>query len=79
MDSDQVTATSKQLLAECQRLRDEINRLRQILIEHGIEPDPVLPKGEAPSPPNPPSLKLTTPEKIALFRSLFRGRDDVYA
>jgi len=79
MDSDQVTATSKQLMAECQRLRDEIHRLRQILIEHGIEPDPVLPKGESPSPPNPPSLNLTTPEKIALFRSLFRGRDDVYA
>ena len=26
-----------------------------------------------------PRLQLTTAQKIALFRSLFRGREDVYA
>lgn len=79
MDSAQVAATAKELMAECERLRDEIGRLRQILIDNDIDPDPVAPKREAPSPPDSPSVSLTTPQKVELFRSLFRGRDDVYA
>lgn len=79
MDSAQVAATAKELMAECQRLRDEIGRLRHVLIDNDIDPDPIVPKGEAPAPSNLPSVNLTTSQKIELFRSLFRGRDDVYA
>jgi superfamily II DNA or RNA helicase len=79
MDSAQVAATARELMAECQRLRDEIGRLRQILIDNDIDPDPVAPKRMAAAPAIAPSVSLTTPQKIELFRSLFRGRDDVYA
>ena len=80
MDSAHVAATAMELMAECQHLRDEIGRLRQVLIDNDIDPDPIVPKREAPAPSNPPSVNLlTTPQKIELFRSLFRGRDDVYA
>ncbi len=79
MDSAQVATTAQELIAECQRLRDEIGRLRQVLTDNDIDPDPIVPKREAPSPSNPPSVNLTTPQKIELFRSLFCGRDDVYA
>jgi hypothetical protein len=50
MDSAQVAASARELMVECQRLRDEIGRLRQILIDNDIDPDPVAPKREAPSP-----------------------------
>lgn len=33
----------------------------------------------AASPPNLPRVQLSTGQKITIFRSLFRGRDDVYA
>lgn len=79
MDSAQVAATARELMAECQRLRDEIGRLRQILIDNDIDPDPVAPKQVATAPAIAPSVSLTTPQKIELFRALFRGRDDVYA
>ena len=65
------------------RLREENARLRRLLAVHGI-PIPQL------APENPPPAKTvgtTQPadkderarKRIALFRSLFRGRDDVYA
>lgn len=72
-------------LGECARLRKENERLCQVLIEHEIA---------LPAPPASPALgesglptgdrnavnHLSDPElKIALFRSLFRGREDVYA
>jgi superfamily II DNA or RNA helicase len=79
MDSNEVAAAARELVAECQRLRDEIGRLRQILIDNDIDPDPVAPKRETSAPSNLPCVQLTTPQKIELFRSLFRGRDDVYA
>ena len=71
--------SATELLAECQRLRDEICRLRQILIDNDIDPEPVAPNREASAPSNVPCVQLTTQQKIELFRSLFRGRDDVYA
>ena len=69
--------------AECERLREENVRLRAMLNIH----DPVL---EHPAPSAPSSARTplpcrgiteaSTPEqKIALFRGLFRGREDVYA
>jgi superfamily II DNA or RNA helicase len=65
------------------RLREENARLRRLLAVHSI-PIPQL------APENPPSTKTVEPappldkeerarQRIALFRSLFRGREDVYA
>src|SRR3990172_132607 len=64
---------------KCDSLRRENARLIALLEAHRIEwrasaPDPVEVRvdGTEPSP-------LSADEKIALFRSLFRGRADVYA
>lgn len=59
------------LAARCEQLEQEIERLRALLDQHGIAIP--VPK------PRPLSSSLKTPEKVALFRSLFRGREDVYA
>ena len=72
MDSAQVAAKAKELMTECQHLRDEIGRLRQILIDIDIDPDPVAPKRAAPVPANLPRVSLTTPQKIEVFRSAIR-------
>jgi len=65
---------------ELRRLRDENARLKEMLSRHGIpweEPittDPVpAPRESAPVPSH-----FTTEDKIALFRRLFRGREDIY-
>ncbi len=63
-------------LQECARLREENRKLREQL---------GLVQAEEPSAPYVPSPKpaitnkAKQEEKIALFRSLFRGREDVYA
>lgn len=68
---------------EAKRLREENARLRRLLAVHSI-PIPQL------SPEHPPLLKSAEPmvaldkeergrQRVALFRSLFRGREDVYA
>lgn len=65
---------------ELQRLRKENARLKNLLTHHGIaweEPTIVEPV-PASTEPNPPQTHFTTDEKIALFRRLFRGREDVY-
>lgn len=65
------------------RLREENARLRRLLTVHSI-PIPQL------APQNPPAITPVEParlvnkeerarKRIALFRSLFRGREDVYA
>jgi hypothetical protein len=65
------------------RLREENARLRRLLAVHSI-PIPQLP-AERPLPtktvePSPPVDKEERArQRIALFRSLFRGREDVYA
>jgi superfamily II DNA or RNA helicase len=68
---------------ENRRLKEENDRLRRALITHGI-PVPT----EVPASPASPKLLVALPpeskedrarNRIALFRSLFRGRDDVYA
>jgi len=73
------------VLARCQRLKEENDRLRRLLFEHGI-PLPPQHTGIPPAPPTEAGSGAGTvnhrssPEaKIALFRSLFRGREDVYA
>ena len=59
---------------ELEALRAENARLISLLESHGIEWR--IRKNE-PSPPEREN-SLTTEEKIALFRRLFRGREDVY-
>jgi superfamily II DNA or RNA helicase len=64
-------------LTSLAELQAENARLIALLEAHGIEwrlspePPPVV-------PPEPESSTLTTSEKVALFRRLFRGRSDVY-
>jgi superfamily II DNA or RNA helicase len=61
---------------ELERQRAENARLITLLESHGIEwrlpPEPVV------SVTEPEPSKLSTDEKVALFRRLFRGRTDVY-
>jgi superfamily II DNA or RNA helicase len=65
------------------RLREENARLRRLLAVHGIAVPQFVP-----GVPRPATAVATTPlvdkeerarQRIALFRSLFRGREDVYA
>ena len=68
---------------EATRLRDENTRLRRLLAVHGIP----VPEPASDDPPlaaeAPTALPIDKGERarqrIALFRSLFRGREDVYA
>ena len=63
--------TDNHVSDELYRLRAENARLRALLAQHGI-------------PANGPKTKVSKPnlsleEKVKLFRSLFRGREDVFA
>ncbi|HOK48067.1 MAG TPA: hypothetical protein PLK67_19120, partial [Bryobacteraceae bacterium] len=61
---------------ELSGLRAENARLIALLESHGIEwrpPQPVVLVAREPEP-----SRLSTAEKVALFRRLFRGRTDVY-
>ena len=67
---------------EVQRLQEENLRLRSLLITHGIPiPEVANPTGPLPRISGSESNHKvgTAAERITLFRSLFRGRDDVYA
>ncbi len=69
----------QKLIAECNQLREENARLQALLQENNLLPAENLnipPIVESPSLPQ--KNKLSVNEKIALFRSLFQGRDDVY-
>ena len=57
-------------------LQAENARLRELLESHGIEWR--LPPTSASSVREPGASTLSTAEKVALFRRLFRGRTDVY-
>jgi hypothetical protein len=65
------------------RLREENARLRRLLAVHSIS----IPQLPAENPPLTKTVKPASPvdneerarKRIALFRSLFRGREDVYA
>ena len=68
---------------ECRRLQEENARLRQLLMEYNI---PIPPVESAMQTCVKPVEVLPSDErqerarkKIALFRNLFRGREDVYA
>ena len=70
------TDRGDELAQELARLRNENSRLAGLLDAHGIawrvtQPATAPAAAAAPAP-------LTTDEKVALFRRLFRGRTDVY-
>ncbi|MGH9655949.1 MAG: hypothetical protein ACRD6B_21100, partial [Bryobacteraceae bacterium] len=70
--------------ANYQRLKEENAELRRLLVENGIT-IPAQPKSGSPVPAKPDDERAGVNErsgkdtKIALFHSLFRGREDVYA
>jgi hypothetical protein len=80
MDSADNIDPTNDLRAECQQLRKEVSRLHQLLRENGIDPFlPLSAPTNSASSPTEQTTKLSTEQKIELFRSLFRGREDVYA
>lgn len=68
----------QQLLQHCEELQKENDRLKVLLQRHGIKYEIVASKSLEASP-NLLMSQLTLDEKVQLFRSLFRGREDVYA
>jgi hypothetical protein len=85
MDSpEKLQKQLNQALSECTRLRAENTRLKNLLglsIEE-IQSPPIITIAESPIPYSPFKATVNNnspPEaKVALFRSLFRGREDVY-
>jgi len=63
--------TTENLYIELQKLRQENARLRQLLQQHDISYEATEKAEEA--------HQLSLEDKVALFRSLFRGREDVFA
>ncbi len=82
-ESDPKLLNLQSALAEVQRLREENVRLWRLLQEHGIQlPVVQSPNGIPVTTSALPSVHtpvLKAEQRIALFRSLFHGRDDVYA
>ena len=66
MASEDISKQLKATLEECARLREENKRLRSILGIPGEKPNASGTEGLSPE------------DKVALFRDLFRGREDVY-
>jgi len=74
------------LIAQIKELETENARLRAILVRHNIEYAPA-PRGqqedclllEKPSSKQCSSTQLSLQEKVSLFRSVFKGREDVFA
>ncbi len=68
---------------ENQRLREENARLRRLLAVHGISFPQLVPYGTHPAQNIEPAAVESKDERarkrIALFRNLFHGREDVYA
>src|ERR1700722_11732509 len=78
--SDSNDSKLAEALIECKRLRKENRELRERLGLSAME-DENLPAGIAiPNLKNAEITAKSDPErKVQLFRSLFRGRDDIYA
>jgi hypothetical protein len=85
-DQHDLRVRLERTLAAERQLRDEVEQLKSILAQYSIP----LPGPKAPQPLRERCLpaasevaQLSTlsdnPAKVALFRSLFRGREDVYA
>ena len=69
------------LLQQNEALRQENEVLKSLLYAHGIEykPKHVEEKVVAYSPIILPSVKLSIEERVGIFHSLFKGREDVFA
>ncbi len=85
MDDRNTRVRLESALAECRRLQEENARLRRLLSALGITPPPESEESVSTQPAEPGdghstvSSRSTPEQKVALFRSLFRGREDVYA
>src|SRR5271165_1184071 len=81
MEHDTVAERLKSAEEECDRLRAENARLRAMLgIQESVSKEPRPATIPVASVSDGTVVKPSTAEtKIALFRSLFRGREDVYA
>ena len=80
-DQDEIQVRLKEADEECERLREENDRLRGMLgISDSTRNKNVSQSSLNPKSPTPAPSEVYTPErKIALFRNLFRGREDVFA
>ncbi len=80
-DQDKIQEHLKTAQEECGRLRKENVRLRAMLgIDHSPTNDPASQVALGPKPLSTSTIGVSTPEeKIAFFRNLFRGREDVFA
>ncbi len=80
-DQDNPQERLKTAQEECQRLREENARLRAMLgIDHSPTNDPVSNGFLVPKLSSTGTSGVSTPEeKIAFFRNLFRGREDIFA
>jgi hypothetical protein len=80
-DQDNIQERLKTAQEECQRLREENARLRATLgIDRSTTNEPVSQAVLVPKLSSTGTSEVSTPEKkIALFRNLFRGREDVFA
>lgn len=69
------------LLLQNEALHQENEELKLLLHAHGIEykPKQAEEKDAAYSPCTFPSVKLSIEERVTLFHSLFKGREDVFA
>lgn len=68
------------LIKRYNTLLDENEELKSILLQHGIiYPARNITNGSAFSSITFPPIKLSLDEKVALFRSFFKGREDVFA
>ena len=65
---------------ELRQLREENAHLKELLTQHGIPWEEPIPAESIPATAKPTQAPthFTTDDKIALFRRLFRGREDVY-
>ena len=73
---------ANELIAKLQELEKENARLRKILDVHGIPyivTEPNVTTKESLQAIFHTDSKLSLQEKVALFRSVFQGRDDVFA
>jgi len=80
-DQDKIQEHLKTAQEESRRLREENVRLRAMLgIDHSPTNDPASQVALGPKPLSTSTIGVSTPEeKIAFFRNLFRGREDVFA
>ena len=66
-------------MSEIERLRKENRRLRELLQQHGIADSVTVVQSSVQGGTGDVSkATLTTQQKVALFRRLFRGREDLY-